>query len=1194
MCLVFPLNINLLTADDEDNGRDASYQGHTFTWREAESWDRSYDPAAGIEWYVISHQSASNGNYTMQITYLYSGEYAEWDFDVQTARTYYFWVRGKHYSSACSNIKLSWNNTQIGTDNWFKLVGENWEWSNFGSMDLSVGSGTLRIESCAAGFIEVDNILITDSSTYTPSGKKVYGFTSNEIGNSLDYEYIEEITQGLSTVMSYVDWDYLEKGRAFGTEGEEYSVDQIIEPEMYSIGLNPIKDQITNINSNFGGHIPTVNLTDKLEVNNFGITIYNNVTDNSTTVVDACVRPMWNWRILDAVTDNINSYFLKWLFISLVFKISPSSYNESMIFSSSWLNKNVSFVNLSLRPRPTDLSWFITPLEKRKNEVINNNSIVDYPTFMEYFMPEFQEEYNFTYGELNLSVACEKLDWFVPQWWAPTFGEQDFLYIGVDPNFNPNPPSLWDENMSKLINLSKWIVENCLRLNSSFIDDIIKGFRQIEMFLWNKSMSFCKGLIHYDFNDDTFDMNYKPLKALPTIYINGSIGEPMDQNRDDYRVSFWLNQSWNQEVESYNVIGQINGTDSNKTVIIGCLYDSWWNQGTADSAIGVGMLLSIAKYFKDFDITPKCNLKFIAYAGEEYGLRGAYHYESKYSDENIIAVIDLNQLGFEQLDDPKLTLNIVINNESINSTIAQIVDGDGYVNHLKNTVDFRIVNTGNFSPLSDYTPFDENRSNCDTLCFVKDTGWTLHHRDGEDHSKGDVMDYYDPTDVVLTSEMILDVLLHYINGGTIPLSTGWNLVKIPVEMNVNASDIATSVPGCQSISKWDGKNQTYWTYIVGGPSAFDFPIEKRYGFFIDVNQSSNLSWAGSPITYVNYSFGPGWNLTGWCYDYSINASNLAENITDCLSICKWDVVNQTYWTYIVGGPSAFDFELTKGMGIFVDINDSSKGGDGKGSGAGIPHPIWGFADYKDSNIHADNANVTILNENTSEQIFTTVGELASGWYRQELGNLPSGWSDGHSMKVTINSTDTDIYEGWTSYKKITANDSVGNQKVQDISLSGNSAVVRDDNGTKESTVTLDNSTDEALKTFEVNPEFIEKASSAKLWIYARADGEDSENSSHKITVNNNSSCTILFDPIGTFGYSYGWQSFNITLDWFIEKYNTFSVVDAYTIKDVNDLIIGIDTENDCNRSQWKESSGSLPSAGDCEGELMMVLQFILK
>ena len=245
----------------------------------------------------------------------------------------------------------------------------------------------------------------------------------------------------------------------------------------------------------------------------------------------------------------------------------------------------------------------------------------------------------------------------------------------------------------------------------------------------------------------------------------------------------------------------------------------------------------------------------------------------------------------------------------------------------------------------------------------------------------------------------------------------------------------------------------------------------------------------------------------------------------------------------------------------------------------------------DSNIHADDANVVIRNKNTSEQIYTTVGESASGCYMQELGNLPSGWSNGDIIRVTIVSTDEDIYEDWEGIIEISANVSVGNQKTQDIILLGvDCVVIRYDNGSFESTVMLDNSTDEVLKTFIVDSEYLEQASSAKLWIYAKADGEDLENLSHKITVNNESKNSFLFDPIATFGYSYCWQSFTIELDWLTSGSNIFSVVDAFTSDKENNLIIGVDTENDDDMSQWKESSGSLPSADECEGELTMVLQ----
>jgi hypothetical protein len=32
---------------------------------------------------------------------------------------------------------------------------------------------------------------------------------------------------------------------------------------------------------------------------------------------------------------------------------------------------------------------------------------------------------------------------------------------------------------------------------------------------------------------------------------------------------------------------------------------------------------------------------------------------------------------------------------------------------------------------------------------------------------------------------------------------------------------------------------------------------------------------------------------------------------------------QTYDAYIIGGPPAFDFQVTRGMGFFVDVSEES-------------------------------------------------------------------------------------------------------------------------------------------------------------------------------------------------------------------------------------------------------------------------------
>lgn len=67
----------------------------------------------------------------------------------------------------------------------------------------------------------------------------------------------------------------------------------------------------------------------------------------------------------------------------------------------------------------------------------------------------------------------------------------------------------------------------------------------------------------------------------------------------------------------------------------------------------------------------------------------------------------------------------------------------------------------------------------------------------------------------------------------------------------------------------------------------------------------------------------GWNLLGWYNNYNTTASSLAENITGCISVSKWNATMQTYETYIVGGPPTFDFNIIRGMGLFVDVTEES-------------------------------------------------------------------------------------------------------------------------------------------------------------------------------------------------------------------------------------------------------------------------------
>jgi len=85
---------------------------------------------------------------------------------------------------------------------------------------------------------------------------------------------------------------------------------------------------------------------------------------------------------------------------------------------------------------------------------------------------------------------------------------------------------------------------------------------------------------------------------------------------------------------------------------------------------------------------------------------------------------------------------------------------------------------------------------------------------------------------------------------------------------------------------------------------------------------------GYPMIDVNISLKTGWNLIGWYHNQDTYASSIAENISGCTSVVKWNPVEQSYWFYIPGYP-AFDFVVSHGKGLFVEVNqDSIWHGDG--------------------------------------------------------------------------------------------------------------------------------------------------------------------------------------------------------------------------------------------------------------------------
>jgi hypothetical protein len=374
----------------------------------------------------------------------------------------------------------------------------------------------------------------------------------------------------------------------------------------------------------------------------------------------------------------------------------------------------------------------------------NNKSIECFPAASWLGLGNNPSLLNCTFNYSNLKVKHRPR---FPSFYNPELAREtdDFIFIDEDQWFND------DENIIEMPILNPLNYRPLLYISL-----------QVQTRMWRMLYPRCKGLILYDFNSETHDqVLLKDINVLPVLFINGKDGRNIVDNIENARINYHLQQRYNTSVESYNVIGQINGTDTTKNVIVDSLYDSWWCQGTADSAIGMSIVLAIAKYFNETNLKPKYNLKFIAFGGEEYGLaNGAQHYEATHRYEDIVYVIDLNQLGFYQKE-PQLSFHIFTNKLSFLSEIWQIVKNSNYVERTNNTAGISIHLMPNGAP-SDDGPFAKNRPDCKTVSFIKDRSWILHHRDGQNHTEGDVLKYFDWEDVTVTSEMILNVTKHLV------------------------------------------------------------------------------------------------------------------------------------------------------------------------------------------------------------------------------------------------------------------------------------------------------------------------------------------------------------------------------------------------------------------------------------------------
>jgi len=299
----------------------------------------------------------------------------------------------------------------------------------------------------------------------------------------------------------------------------------------------------------------------------------------------------------------------------------------------------------------------------------------------------------------------------------------------------------------------------------------------------------CKGYILYDKHNDTHFMGYTtrdwkgyaPIKwpiripqkvpRLPVFSVNGTIGELLEKYYKNetcnitgsYLRQRYLKENWwtgTHGIEAYNVVGKINSKNkpSNGIVIISNRYDGWWGETPGDSGAGGAIVLAIAKYFKDNNIEPKYDIVFLFTTGEEYGMRGAWHYYHKHQTDNIIRWIGADQLGFNQVN---TTLTLFARDEITRKIIWAIANDTNYRERNKDEYNEYKYNF-TISPAEKGGAEDTVwKQKCDTICFVKDYSWEGYHRAGKNFSKGDTLENMDKNDLNITLELFWNITKYF-------------------------------------------------------------------------------------------------------------------------------------------------------------------------------------------------------------------------------------------------------------------------------------------------------------------------------------------------------------------------------------------------------------------------------------------------
>ena len=154
----------------------------------------------------------------------------------------------------------------------------------------------------------------------------------------------------------------------------------------------------------------------------------------------------------------------------------------------------------------------------------------------------------------------------------------------------------------------------------------------------------------------TGSMSYGDLpnaQRIPSAAISTNDAEMLSAKlklNKDLKFSFRQDCQQLEDVQSYNVIGQITGSEfPDEIIVAGGHLDSWdLGDGSHDDGAGVVQSMDVLRLLKESGIRPKRTIRVVLFMNEENGLRGGNKYAevAAANNENHVFALESDSGGF--------------------------------------------------------------------------------------------------------------------------------------------------------------------------------------------------------------------------------------------------------------------------------------------------------------------------------------------------------------------------------------------------------------------------------------------------------------------------------------------------------------------------------------------------------------------